>query len=77
MYPISGSDIDISGGTGNFRVTMPSAHPNGVNYTVICTPTNGGVAVITSTIQSSTQFTILIYNLSGTPSNCQYNCVAI
>ena len=37
---ITTSNVDTSGGTGTYKVTMP-AHPQGANYGVLASATNG------------------------------------
>ena len=68
---ITTSNVDTSGGTGTYKVTMPT-HPLGANYGVIASATNGGATVISCSVQSATQFTVSIFNMAGTPANAQF-----
>ena len=68
---ITTSNVDTSGGTGTYRVTMPT-HPQGANYGVIASATNGGATSISCNVISATQFTVCTFNTAGTPANAQF-----
>ena len=68
---ITTSNVDTSGGTGTYKVTMPT-HPLGANYGVIASATNGGATVISCSVQSATQFTVCIFNIAGNPATAQF-----
>ena len=70
-HNITSSNVDTSGGTGTYRVTMPT-HPLGANYGVIASATNGGATLISCNVISATQFTVCIFNTSRTPANAQF-----
>ena len=65
---ITTAQIDTSLGVGRYRVTMP-AHPLGSNYGIIVSANNGLPIFITSSVTSSTQFTVYTYSFSGTATN--------
>ena len=77
LVPITGGDIDTSGGNGNYKITMSTPHPLGPNYGIIVTATNGAAVMVSSSVISSTQFTVFIFNSAGTPANAQFTCVVI
>lgn len=73
-HTINNSDIDTSGGNGNSKITMSTAHPLGGNYGVIVYCNNVGANYASASIISSTQFTIFTFNTSGTATNVRFTC---
>ena len=73
---ITTSNVDTSGGTGTYKVTMPN-HPLGANYGVFASATNGGATVISCSVQSSTQFTVCIINIAGNPATAKFTAQTV
>lgn len=58
-FTINTSTIDVSGGKGNYKVTMSTPCPLGGNYGINATVNNGNATIASSSVKSSAQLTSL------------------
>ena len=73
---ITTAQIDTSLGVGKYRVTMP-AHPLGSNYGIFVVAKSGIATIISSSVLSSTQFTVSTYTSGGTASSAAFTVCTV